>query len=256
MFKKILIIVFILFVAAYLVAAMTHFNVRPEWQKCKQIEVIIKDTSDVDLLTKSGIVQTLQKRGIKLIGKKMDAIDTKVLEKDVHRFPLVSNVECYKTLGGKIRIEVTQRIPILHVMNDNGEDYFLDNMGHVLPTQSVYMAYRPIVTGRINKWFAVNFLYKLGVFIYYNPFWRAAIQQINVLPGYNIELVPRMGNHIIYLGSIDHFDDKLNRLKIFYEQGLNKVGWNKYLRISLEFNNQIICTKRAAIAANDSINKK
>ena len=38
--------------------------------------------------------------------------------------------------------------------------------------------------------------------------------------------------------------DKLERLKTFYKKALNKVGWNKYSRISLEFNNQIICTKK------------
>ena len=66
----------------------------------------------------------------------------------------------------------------------------------------------------------------------------------NVLPGKEIELVPRVGNHIIYLGKLEHFEDKLKRLKTFYEKGLNQVGWNKYSRISLEFGNQIICTKK------------
>ena len=32
--------------------------------------------------------------------------------------------------------------------------------------------------------------------------------------------------------------------KKLFEKGLNQVGWNKYSRISLEFNNQIICTKK------------
>ncbi|HJC97601.1 MAG TPA: cell division protein FtsQ, partial [Candidatus Phocaeicola merdavium] len=29
-----------------------------------------------------------------------------------------------------------------------------------------------------------------------------------------------------------------------YEKVLSQVGWNKYERISVEFNNQIICTKK------------
>ena len=37
------------------------------------------------------------------------------------------------------------------------------------------------------------------------------------------------------------------KLKTFYEKGLNQVGWNKYSRISLEFNNQIICTKKREV---------
>jgi cell division protein FtsQ len=87
-------------------------------------------------------------------------------------------------------------------------------------------------------------LYKFGVFLQKNSFWNAQIEQIHVLPGRNIELVPRVGDHIIYLGKLDDFERKLKRVKTFYEKGLNKVGWNKYSRISVEFGNQIICTKR------------
>ena len=50
--------------------------------------------------------------------------------------------------------------------------------------------------------------------------------------------------HLVYLGKLENFEDKLARLKEFYKKGLNRVGWNKYSRINLEFNNQIICTKR------------
>jgi cell division protein FtsQ len=251
--KKFFIVISILVVAAYLVIAVTHFNLQPNERCCKEIEVIIKDTSDVDLVTKSGVIQMLKKRGIQLVGKRMDEINTQSLEKEACRYPLVRDVECYKTLGGKIRIEVTQRIPILHVMNQYGEDFYLDNIGHIINSIPSVMAYRPIVTGCADRWYTTNFLYKLGVYIYYNDFWRSAIQQINVLPGHNLELVPRIGNHIVYLGGINHYAEKLNRLFIFYQQGLNKVGWNKYSRISLEFNNQIICTKKADVMAADSI---
>ena len=34
------------------------------------------------------------------------------------------------------------------------------------------------------------------------------------------------------------------RMRTFYQSALNRVGWNKYERISIEFNNQIICTKK------------
>jgi cell division protein FtsQ len=148
-------------------------------------------------------------------------------------------------MSGKIRIEVNQRIPVLHVMDNKGADYYIDNLGTIIPSIPTYVAYRPIVTGEVDHWFAKNFLYKLGDYLYYNSFWHAAIQQINVLPRWDLQLVPRVGNHIVYMGRMDHYEEKLNRLKEFYEKGLNRVGWNKYSGISLEFNNQIICTKRA-----------
>jgi hypothetical protein len=86
--KKVLIIVSVIVVAAYLAFAMMRLNVHPEQVRCKKIEVIIKDTSDVDMLTKSGVVEALRARGIHLIGKKMVDIDTRMLEKVALHFPL------------------------------------------------------------------------------------------------------------------------------------------------------------------------
>ena len=57
------------------------------------------------------------------------------------------------------------------------------------------------------------------------------------------ELVPRVGEHTILLGRPTNVEDKLGRMKEFYTEGLNKVGWNKYSQISLKYNNQIICKK-------------
>ena len=45
-------------------------------------------------------------------------------------------------------------------------------------------------------------LYKFGVFLQ-RILWNAQIEQIHVLPGKNIELVPRVGDHLIYLGKME-----------------------------------------------------
>jgi cell division protein FtsQ len=57
-------------------------------------------------------------------------------------------------------------------------------------------------------------------------------------------LVPRIGNHLIELGRADNLDGKLDKLKRFYKEGLNKVGWNKYKTLNIEFDKQVICTKK------------
>ena len=59
----------------------------------------------------------------------------------------------------------------------------------------------------------------------------------------SIEIVPRVGEHIIYLGRPINMENKLTRLEKFYRYGLSKAGWNKYSYISIEFDNQIICKK-------------
>ena len=244
MIKRILLTIVMLLLIAYLVAAVTVFNSKPAHQVCRDMELVIKDTLNAGFVTKNEVAAILQKKGIYPVGKKMDRIHTKTLEKELNKHPLINEAQCYKTPSGKLCVEVTQRVPILRIMSNNGENYYLDNKGKVMPPAAKCVAHRAIVTGNVEKSFAMKELYKFGVFLQNNPFWEAQIVQINVLPGKEIELIPRVGNHIIYLGKLEHFEDKLGRLKTFYEKGLNQVGWNKYSRISLEFGNQIICTKK------------
>ena len=77
-----------------------------------------------------------------------------------------------------------------------------------------------------------------------NNFWQNQIEQINVLADGSIEIAPRVGEHIIYLGSPTNIEKKLQRLEKFYRYGLSEAGWNKYSYISVEFDNQIICKKK------------
>lgn len=91
-----------------------------------------------------------------------------------------------------------------------------------------------------------------------DEFWRNQIVQINILPDLGVELVPRVGEHIVYLGTLpqtkyinrrkrltaEFVETKLDRLAKFYKYGLSKAGWNKYSYIDLEFDNQIICKRR------------
>ena len=244
MIKRILLSIVMLVLIAYLTVAITAFNRKPTDQTCRDMELVIKDTAYAGFITKEELKGILQHKGIYPIGKKMERISTKSLERELSKHPLIDEAECYKTPSGKVCVEVTQRIPILRVMSANGQNYYLDNKGTIMPPDAKCVAHRVIVTGNVEKSFAMKDLYKFGVFLHNNKFWDAQIEQIHVLPDQNIELVPRVGDHLVYLGKLENFEDKLARLKEFYKKGLNRVGWNKYSRINLEFSNQIICTKR------------
>ena len=92
-----------------------------------------------------------------------------------------------------------------------------------------------------------------------SDFWLNQIEQIHVCADRGIELVPRIGDHIIFIGylpirksksanekSIAEFvAKKLERTEKFYRYGLSQAGWNKYSYINVEFDNQIICKKKS-----------
>lgn len=56
-------------------------------------------------------------------------------------------------------------------------------------------------------------------------------------------MVPRVGSQIVVLGTTDDYKKKMERLKKLYVSGFSKVGWNKYKKIDLTYDNQAVCTK-------------
>jgi len=110
-----------------------------------------------------------------------------------------------------------------------------------------YVADLIIATGDIPKWYAQKVLHRIANFINDNEFWKNEVVQLNILPDRTIEMVPRVGDHIVYLGDANDIENKFERLRKFYKYGLTQAGWNKYHYISVEFSNQIICKKNKNI---------
>ena len=160
MIKRILLSIVLLLITAYLVMAITAFNRKPEGQVCHDIQLIIQDTAYAGFITQKEVISMLEKKGISPIGKKLDRIRTKTVEKELSKHPLIDRAECYKTPSGKLCVEVTQRIPVLRVMSDNGENYYLDNKGTVMPPHAKCVAHLAVATGSIEKSFAMRDLYK------------------------------------------------------------------------------------------------
>ena len=243
MLKKIFVFLFLILISVYLVIAVTVLNGKPVGQTCSGMELVINDSIDYGFISKREVLRLLNSKKLSPIGKNIGDINIRQLEDELKQHPLIGNAECYHTPGNRIGIEITQRIPILRVMAANGEHYYIDEKGKTMPIPNS-AANVAIATGYIDKSFATKELYELGMFLQKHPLWKAQIQQINVTPGKELELVPQVGDHIIFLGKPGNYENKFDRLKTFYKKGLNEIGWNKYSRISLEFNNQIICTKK------------
>lgn len=243
MIKRILILCILLAVTAYLIVAVTVFNRKPENQVCKGMELVVKDSIDYGFITETEVKNLLKQKNLYPGKKRIGTINVRLLEETLSRHPFISKAECYLTSGGKVGIEVYQRIPILRIMSSNGDNYYIDQSGKIMSAagKSVHVA---VATGFIDRKFAQNELYQLGLYLQQNPFWKAQEEQINVTPRKELEIVPRVGDHILFLGKATDFEEKFSKLQTFYSKVLNRIGWNKYERISIEFNNQIIGTKK------------
>lgn len=243
MIRRILILTVLVAASVYLVLAVTVFNAKPPGRLCESMDLEIMDDVDYKFMTRHDLENVLKNRKLLPAGERLKDIDIGKIETELEKNPFIKEVECYITDGGNVKIEIYQRIPLLKVMSNTGDNYYIDNEGKVMNAggKAVYVA---VVTGHVDRKNATDRLFRLACFLKSDKFWNAQIEQINVTSEQEIELVPRVGDHILFIGKPEMLDVKFRKLKTFYTEGLNKVGWNKYRRISVEFNNQIICTKK------------
>jgi len=247
--------------AVYLVFAFTVFNKPDETdQVCRKVNISIQDETTDGFLNATEIKKRLESAKVYPLSKPLSQVDARRIEALLKKSPFVKTAECYKTQDGQVCVTLTQRTPIVRIKSDSSGDYYIDDNDCIMPN-SHYTSDLIIATGDISKTFARQYVSVLSKWLMADDFWKNQIEQINVLPGHGIELVPRVGNHVVYIGEIpvtgnarkrtkeiqDFLSGKLDRLEKFYRYGLSEAGWNKYAYINLEFDNQIICKKSADV---------
>ena len=245
-------------IAIYLLLAFVSFDKKGDPKAlCSKVNIDIAENAAGGFLDAKVIKERLQKTGFYPIGRQLKDVDTRGIEEMLRRSPFVKTAECYKTEGGYVYISVTQRMPVIRIKADNGDDYYVDDHDCIMPRSS-YTSDLIIATGYINRWYAINYISPLGKAIMQNDVWKNLIEQINITPNLGVELVPRIGDHIVYIGQLPEITDKskhdkdiaqfvdkkMTRLEKFYKYGLSQVGWNKYSYVNIEFDNQIICKRK------------
>lgn len=241
--KKSIFVVCDIIIAAYLLLAVTAFN-RPDAKAtvCSEVKIDVEQTAVEGFMTAGEIKRILTQDKCYPLSRPMADINARTIEESLRKSPFVDHAECYKTQNDIVCISVRQRIPVIRVMADNGENYYVDTHGSLMP-ETRFVTDQIIATGNITRKYAQKTLARVANQIMKDKFWRNQVVQMNILTDGSVEIVPRVGEHVIYLGQPVNIDKKLGRLRKFYLYGLNKAGWNKYNYINVEFDNQIICKR-------------
>ena len=231
-------------VVAYLFYVFADISGKRDSTRCKEVNVIIVDSSYAGFINADEVVRILKKEKIYPVGQLMEEVNGDSLEKALEKNSFVSIVKCYKTPGGRVNINISQRLLILRIKADNGDDYYIDNKGVAMMPEN-YTADVAVATGRISKRYAAKNLVHLARYLHTNDFANDLVEQINVAPDGRVALIPRIGCQVIQMGKLDSLTlrTQMQNLRVFYDKVLPTVGWNTYREISLEFNNQIVCKK-------------
>ena len=253
---KILMIVPVLYLIIMPVYLASSSNSKP----CSGIVINITDSADYHFVTKRQLINLVYGNNSWVIGKKLKDISTFNIENRINVLHELKTAEVYLTIDGAIHVYADQRNPIMRLIPNDGGDYFVDNEGFVFRRRNLYTPRLHMIEGNVTVTGAMldslsvldtnvkhSILKDMYYFVNYindDSFWSAQIDQIYVDGNNEIDLIPRVGNHIVHLGTFENYKGKLRNLAAFYNQVLPEVGWNKYSTINLEFKDQIVCKKR------------
>lgn len=241
--KKFFTVSFSVIIGVYLLLAVTAFNHPIERDMtCRDVQVSIEGNVTGGFLTPADVQHILTEQNLYPVGQRLSDVNLRAIEERLEAQELIEHAEAYKTQSGNVKISISERVPVMRVMA-NGEDYYVDRDGRTLMNTG-HVCNLVVATGSISHDYATRVLAPVGRIIMADDFWRNQIEQVNILPDSTVEMVPRVGGHIIYIGRPIGVTKKLERLRKFYQYGLSQAGWNKYSRISVEFNNQIVCKKK------------
>ena len=244
--KKVGCVTLFIAIVAYITASVILFSGKREDRMCTKARAVILDSTILKFINEQDIINILQEDELFRNGSKASTINEAHIEACLAKKSRIKKAECYLTADGAdkciLQVAVTQRKPVLRVMTDHA-NYYIDSDGEVMKVTERFAAFVPIVTGSVSEKFAKTDLYEFAMFLKNDNFWDAFVEQIDVNSSHELTIVPRVGNQLIKMGTIDNYQQKLEKLLAVYHNGFNKIGWNKYKEINLMYDEQVVCTK-------------
>ena len=267
-----------IFIILYFVLASNLSTNRQRGRVIDRVDVVIKDSSIQRIITPSMVLAWFSIDKFQLKNMEISKLNTMEVKEFLERRRFVKKASVYVDMVGTLNIEIEQRRPIARFNTVNGYNFYITEDNYILPLQSHEVIYVPIITGNFAPPFSAKFIgdwrvqssevekktsenykffKKLINFVNVTRedlFLSSHIVQINVLgrgsmdgtlllKESEVELVPRVGNHVIRLGKLDEIDRKLKKLMLFYDHSSGNDLWNTPTYINLEYNGQVVCTK-------------
>lgn len=254
--KKILTITAVLSCAALFVVVLTSAVQKQNQLTCKNLQVKIDYDSGLAFLSEQEIKDHLNYlSGEKLIGKQLSKVDFSNLEREVEKNPFVDNAEIFVDQQQNIVVDIIQKRPILRILNNDGVGYYISEKNERIPLNDKFTSHVAIAIGNVEMHQSAKrdstvqtALYKLIQYVSKDEFLNALVDQVYVNENGEMDVIPKISGHIIRFGNAEEgMEEKFSRLKIFYKEGLGKVGWTKYKSIDLRYMNQVVCEKRDSI---------
>ena len=184
--------------------------------------------------------------------RKIGDIDIPELEKKINLIPFVDSANVYLNLNGNLNVDIKQRVPAFR-LNKDGKDFYVDKKGVEFPISKNFSLASMLVMGDV-KASEYGKLSELVEKIDKDDFSKRYFIGITKEKD-NYNLLTSDGNYKVEIGDLDNIDLKVRGFKTFVQKYLVDQSPEKYKKISLKYDNQIVTTLNPYFKENDSILK-
>lgn len=216
-----------------------------------EIQVEITGATEHVFVDEKDVKELMQEKGTGP-GKSLRQVKLRSIEEMLEKDPWIQNAELFFDNKQVLQVRITERQPVARVFTLMGNSFYLDSSGKALPLSDKLSARVPVFTGlpfsnkpgKTDSALLQDVL-RLSRYIVADSFWNAQLAQIDVDDN-RFEMVPVIGNHIIRFGAATDIDKKFKKLFSFYRNVSARVGFDVYETINLEYDGQIVATRRGA----------
>ncbi len=209
---------------------------------CSGVTIGIRG-GEMGLINEHELLSSLTRKFGEMEGRKITEIEIDSIANFVERMQTVSSVGVYISQTGRLHINLRSRKPLFRVFTEDGRSFAVDAEGVIIPISKGATFRSIVVTGNVSERSVVGDILKLVTFIDRDPLWSAMFEQINVERSGEVILIPKVGDFKIRLGEPTDIEQKLANLRLFLEQGIEKVGWGAYREVNLKYKNQVVGVK-------------
>ena len=210
---------------------------------CKGVTIKLENEA-TSFVTRGEVLQIINSLVDSIDGLPLDELPLYEMEKTIQQHALIKTAEVFVSPNGQLIVKVKEKEPVVRLQNTQGKSYYLDIEGNLFPLSRNHTQRILIANGNITDSVDVSVISKISNYIHQNEFWKAQIMQLHINENKEVELIPRVGNHVILLGGEEEMEEKFEKLLLFYQKGIQQTGWNKYSIINLKYKNQLVCVKR------------
>jgi cell division protein FtsQ len=236
----------------FLLVVFEFFSSRGSNIACQNIKVVFGETTYNTYLpfSEQEIISLLQSDSSLDLGNAcITQISGEYIASLIKKNIFIKDVIVYKDYKGNLNLEVLPRNPIARLIDKHGRHMYIDGEGFIMPIVPKY-AHRLMIVydsegyylneKSIQSYYSIALLTLLR-YIASDKFLNANIESLEIAGAGDVSINVQVGNQVVEFGHPYDIKKKFDKLALFYTQILPHTEWNKYKRVNLTFDKQIVC---------------